>query len=145
VVGRGSVNAQNAIDRRDCGVGAIFYHRSMVVRPGHVISTIPKAGVKLKAGANVDLVISLGTLPPPTAPCHVPDLVRKGVPPKDAIGITQAVIALNNANCLVGTVTLAFSHAVPASKVISTSPPAGTDIRSGPPVVNIVESEGKRP
>ncbi len=141
VVSRGSVNAQNSLDRADCAVGSIFYLRSKTVPAGHVITTIPRASAKLKPEAKVDLVISLGTLPQPTALCQVPDLNSKSA--KQAIGITQAVSALDNANCLVGTVTLALSRTVPVGKVISTSPGPGTVIRSGPPVVNIVESLGK--
>ena len=136
VVGLGAVNAERGIDRTDCTVGAVTYMRTSTVPADHVISTSPPAGTQKRALYPVSLLVSLGTQPPPTEPCQVPAL--KGV------GVSQAVRDLEFHNCLPGTITLEFSQTIEAGKIINTVPPVGTVIRTDLPVVDIIESMGRR-
>ena len=52
--------AKKALRRAHCKVGKIKHEKSRTVRRGHVASTTPRAGRKLKAGSKIELFVSKG-------------------------------------------------------------------------------------
>jgi beta-lactam-binding protein with PASTA domain len=60
VVGKSQSDAEAAIKAAGCTVGKVKQKASSTVAKGNVISTSPKAGKKVKAGAKVNLTVSSG-------------------------------------------------------------------------------------
>jgi beta-lactam-binding protein with PASTA domain len=60
VVGQSQSAAEAAIQAAGCTVGKVKQKASSTVAKGNVISTSPKAGKKVKAGAKVNLTVSSG-------------------------------------------------------------------------------------
>ncbi len=103
------------------------YHPTV---PGdHVIRQMPSAGLRVLSATPVDLVLSKGPQPVP-----VPNLA----------GLVQSAAAasLGDAGLVVGTVTQAYSLAVPAGSVLSQAPVAGTEVLPGTSVDMVLSRGG---
>ena len=111
--------ATNALHKANCTVGKVTSKPSSTIPKGHVISSSPAAGQKLKVGAKVNLLIS-------GPPCLVPHLI--GDFASDAPNLLHA------ANCTLGKVTKKYSASVAKGKIISSSPSAGSKLYYGSPV-----------
>ena len=125
VVGLTQTAAQTAITTAGLTVGNVTKVNSATVAIGHVISQTPAAGTNVAPASAVNFVVSLGTA--------VPNIV----------GLTQAAAqtAITTAELIIGTVTMATSTTVPAGKVISQTPPGGTNAAPAS-AVNFVVSLG---
>ncbi|MGW7293901.1 Stk1 family PASTA domain-containing Ser/Thr kinase [Streptomyces xiamenensis] len=99
------------------------YHET--VEPGHVISTDPARGDRVRKNATVTLTVSQG---PPVA--TVPNL--RGIP------LADAKEQLTQAGLTPGTETREFSTEVPRGSVISTDPAPGTEKRPDAAVALVV-------
>ena len=119
--------AATAITSAELVVGTVTQQSSATVPAGRVISQDPTAGTSVTAGSAVDLVVSTGP-----ATVSVPDVV----------GLTQAAAAtaIANAELAVGTVTQQSSETVPAGRVISQDPTAGTSVAAGSAVALVVST-----
>ena len=98
---------------------------SLTVPAGSVLSQTPAAGQTVPARTAVDLVISRG--PPQTT---VPDVVGKTQ--------ADAAAAILAVQLTVGPVTSQYSTTVPAGRVISQTPAAGTTVNAGTAVSLVV-------
>ncbi|MDR4482585.1 MAG: PASTA domain-containing protein [Nitrospirales bacterium] len=129
VVGLAQAAAQTAITAAGLTVGTGSTANSATVPIGNVISQTPTAGTNVLPGNAVTLVISLGTA--------VPDLV----------GLTQiaAETAITAAGLTVGAGTTTNSATVPAGKVISQTPVAGSNVPPGSAVALVVSLGAKVP
>jgi serine/threonine-protein kinase len=135
VTGTALAQAEKSITKAKCAIGPITTANSATVPAGDVISTNPAGGTTKPAGTPVSIVVSSGKTPPPTTkPCVVPKVVNDTT--------SKAITALNNAHCQVGTITNASSKTVPAGKVISSNPAAGTT-HASLFKVNLTVSSGK--
>jgi eukaryotic-like serine/threonine-protein kinase len=102
---------------------------SQTVAVGHVISTDPAPGARIRGNGTVHVVLSRGP-----EQINVPDVSGKP--------LAQAQQQLTDEGLLAGTVTKAFSDTVPAGMVISTNPLPGTSRQPGDEVALTV-SQGK--
>jgi VCBS repeat-containing protein len=125
VVGLPQANAITTLVTAQLSVGVIQMAFSPTVPTGSVISQTPAAGQTVPARTAVDLVISRG--PPQTT---VPDVVGKTQ--------ADAVTDILAAKLTVGTVTSQYSTTVPAGRVISQTPAAGTTVNQGTAVSLVV-------
>ena len=127
VVGQTQAAAQTALTGVGLTVGTVTTASSATVPAGQVISQNPAAGTGVAAGSAVALVVSSGP-----AAVSVPNVV----------GQTQAAAqtALTGVGLTVGTVTTASSATVPAGRVISQNPAAGTGVAAGSAVALVVSS-----
>lgn len=127
LVGLAQAAAEAAIVAASLAVGAETSARSATVPAGAVLSQDPAAGASVPPGTAVALVISSG--PPDVL---VPDLT----------GLAQAAAeaALAAANLVEGAVSHQRSAEVPAGKVISQDPAAGSSVRPGSAVALVVSS-----
>ena len=118
-------NANLTVERQDEAY-------SSLVEAGRVIRTNPKAGETVSAERGVILVVSKGA-----RPVDVPDVSNKTY--DDAVSLLKAVH-------LRATRTDVFSDTVPAGKVVSTSPAAGSTAHVGDTVVvNVSKGPRLRP
>ncbi|MFC8501409.1 Stk1 family PASTA domain-containing Ser/Thr kinase [Pedococcus sp. NPDC057267] len=101
------------------------------VPKGVVMSTDPGAGKQVSRGTDVTVTVSRG--PERYA---VPDVTGKSK--------AEATDQLTAAKLVVGTVTQAYSESVDPGLVISTNPPAGTELKRGAAVALVV-SQGRQP
>ncbi len=124
--GRTEDVARRMLEDTNLVVGSSDRKFSLKIDKGAVISSDPKAGVSLKPGTAVALVISDG--PKPVA---VPNVV--GQPVEDA---TKAI----QAEGLKTAVREKFNDTVPPGTVISQNPTGGTADKSS--IVNLVVSKG---
>ncbi len=131
VAGMTQTDAEAALTGAGLLVGTVTEAFSAVVPAGQVVSQNPAAGVSVLPGAAVALTVSRGV-----QPATVPNVA----------GMTQtaAGAAIGAAGLALGTVTEAFSAAVPAGQIISQSPAAGTEAAPGS-AVDVVVSEGPAP
>jgi len=106
---------------------------SAKVVANHLISQSPKAGTVMPAGSKVTLRLSKG---PPPPRCVVPKL--KGTT------ILTAGTLLRQAHCGLKKLTVKYSAKVPAGRVISQSPKAGTSLPNAGRVTLVV-SLGRKP
>ena len=104
---------------------------SATISPGLVVSQDPGSGERVHRGATVTLHLSLGP-----ENVDVPDVSGKKA--------HAATVVLRKANIKVTRQDQEYSSIVPAGRVISTNPKAGTSIHSGNGVVLVV-SKGPRP
>lgn len=127
VVGSTQAAAEAAITAAGLVVSNVTTAYNPVVPAGSVISQLPVAGTGVAAGTPVALVVSLG--PEPVL-----------IPVPAVVGSTQAAAqaAITAAGLVVGNVTTAYSPAVPAGRVISQLPAAGTAVAGGTPVALVV-------
>jgi beta-lactam-binding protein with PASTA domain len=125
VVGLTQNAAENALVNAGLVVGPISTASSDVVPAGRVISQEPAGGASVAPGASVALVISSG-LPPVTVP--------------DVVDLTQAAAesAIEGAGLVVGAVQTAISESVPAGRVMSQNPGAGSSVDAGSSVALVV-------
>jgi len=141
VVGKTQDEATNAITSAGLVVGKVTEEYSDTVPAGKVISQSPFAGTEVDKGSVVDLVISKGKKTEGETPAPASNKVQ--VP--DVVGKTRADAenAITQAGLKVGNVTEDYSDTVPAGKVISQSPSAGTEVEKGS-AVDLVISKGKK-
>ena len=134
VVGQTQAAATTAITGAGLVLGTVSQTSSGTVPVGRVISQSPTAGTGVPQGSAVNLVVSTGPSGPP--PVSVPAVV----------GQTQAAAtaAITGAGLVLGTVSQTSSPTVPAGRVISQSPTAGTNLPPGS-AVNLVVSTGLPP
>ena len=129
VVGNTQAAAQTTITSAGLTVGTVTTANSATVSIGRVISQTPPAGSNVSAGSAVALVVSLGV--------KVPNVV----------GNTQASAqtTITSAGLTVGTVTTANSATVSIGRVISQTPPAGSNGSAGSAVALVVSLGAKVP
>jgi len=109
--------AKRALTAAGCTVGATVTGYSTKIPAGDVASSSPAAGTIHAAGTKVKLGISLG--PKPKAKeCKVPKVIGDTLAAADA--------ALGAAGCGVGAVSPEYTTKVPAGRIASSSPRAGT-------------------
>ena len=133
LVNKAQAAAETAL--RDAGllVGAVTQAHHATVPAGHVITQHPPAGRRVSSGSSVDLAVSQG---PEPAPVAVPDVAGRPLP--------EAEAALTGASFVVGAVTQTYHATVPAGRVISQNPSAGSLEQPGLPV-DLVVSQGPEP
>lgn len=107
------------------------YEYSKTVAAGNVIATVPKVGVSVKRGTQVEVTISQGT---EVKDVTVPDLKNKSE--------SAAKAALEEVKLKYGTINSAYSNTVEEGKVISQSYASGTVVGEGTQV-DFVVSMGK--
>jgi serine/threonine-protein kinase len=96
-----------------------------VVRPGEVVATSPAAGNRARPGETVTVLVSQGP-----QPRVVPPIVGKEEAP--------AMAELGRAGLGLGTVTRQFREGVAPGVVLSTDPPAGTQLALRTPVAVVI-------
>ncbi len=119
--------AETAIVNAGLVVGAVSEQHHATVPLGGVISQNPAAGTLVNPGSSVALVVSLG---PPTGNVAVPALT--------GMTRTAAEAAIVNAGLAVGAVTEQNHATVPAGRIISQNPAAGTSVAPGSSVALVV-------
>jgi len=121
VAGMSQANAENAITSAGLIVGSINQAYSLTVPAGNVINQSPGAGTSACSDnpTSVSLTISLG-------PISVPNVVgmRQG----------SGESAITIAGLTMGTISQAYNLSIPLGRIISESPPAGTNVLPGTPV-----------
>ena len=130
VVGKTLEEAQTDIEAAGLAVGQILEEPDPDFEEGTVIRQNPNAGVEVGAGTPVNLVVSSG---PETI--ILPDLA--GETERDA---TTQLARLN----LLWNITEEFSDTVPDGVVVSTEPPAFSEVLSGD-TIDLVVSLGPAP
>jgi len=128
VVGSTLAKAEEAITKAKLRVGNVTSANSAIVLPGTIIRQDPEAGINVVRGSRVDLVVS-------------------GVAVPDVVGQKQADAQkdLTKAGLTVGRVTTANSVTVPAGRIISQTPTAGTKVALGSAVALVVSLGGVVP
>ncbi|MBV9292915.1 MAG: PASTA domain-containing protein, partial [Frankiales bacterium] len=118
VVGQTLSEAQQTLIGKGLKVGQITSQYDPKVAAGAVISQDPTADILLRKGSKVDLVVSKG--------------IHYVLVPPDLVGLTQdqARTALRAAGLKVGNV-VSRNSAAPAGQVLSTNPPAGSQVPEG--------------
>jgi RHS repeat-associated protein len=131
LVGLPQVDAETSISGANLVLGTLTTQYSPVIAAGLVISQTPAAGTSVSPGSAVDIVISLGPEP--------------GIVP-DVVGMAQAMAqsAIINAGYTIGTIDSRYDGSIPAGRVISQTPGAGSTALPGTPV-NLVISLGVQP
>jgi beta-lactam-binding protein with PASTA domain len=130
VVGKTLPAAEAAIIKANCTIGSVSTKKSLTVPKGNVISQSPTSG----KGPKVNLVVSLGN-PPPTAKCHVPNVIGK----QQAVATALIV----KANCAVKKVTTKRSTFT-KGKVLSQRPTGSTTPEPIGFGVSLTVSSGKK-
>lgn len=132
VVGLTGIDAEDRLYEARLAVGVVTNEQSATVASGRVIRHSPTAGTTVESLTSVDLVLSLGPPPNPIVP--------------NVVGQTQSAAqsAITGAGLTVGSITQQSSATVPAGRVISQTPAAGTSVSTGT-AVNLVISTGARP
>ncbi|MFE0677640.1 Stk1 family PASTA domain-containing Ser/Thr kinase [Streptomyces sp. NPDC058867] len=121
--------AEDRLEQAGLEVGGVERAFSDTVERGRVISTDPEAGSRIRHNDAVNLVISKG-----------PQVVT--VPDLEGYRLDKAKDELSEAGLEPGMVTREFSDSVARGSVISTTPEAGTERRSGSAVALVV-SKGR--
>ena len=134
VVGLHKAVAQVTLENAGLAVGEISTAEHDEVPENHVVSQTLEAGVKVKKGSPVGLLISLGKSVSPEV--AVPDITNQSLP--------QARDNLEAAGFIVGEVTEQCSGTVAAGIVLSQNPVAATLLAQGG-VVTLVVSTGPCP
>lgn len=112
--GKRIANVTQTLEEADISA-SITERFSEDVPANRVISQRPKAGTVIEGGDSVDLVVSKG--PPPVTVPNLVDMPRKrAVATLEALGLTVKVVA---------------GDFTPLNRVISQTPPAGTEIPKG--------------
>ncbi|MER6674215.1 Stk1 family PASTA domain-containing Ser/Thr kinase [Streptomyces sp. NPDC000983] len=121
--------AEDRLEQAGLEVGKVERAYSDTVERGKVISTDPEAGSRIRDNDAVNLVVSKG-----------PEVVA--VPELEGYRLDKAKELLSKAGLEPGMVTREFSDSVARGSVVSTTPEAGTERRSGSAVALIV-SKGR--
>ncbi len=131
VVGLSQAGAEAGIIGVGLFVGEVSEVFNATVPAGVVISQEPVSGTEVLTGSTVALVVSKGP-----QPVYVPNVV----------GMMQAnaAAAISGAGLTVGVVTEVYSATIPAGRVISQTPDAGTQALPGSAVALVV-SKGPEP
>jgi serine/threonine-protein kinase len=118
VVGQTYADAQATLTGQGLRIGSVSNEYSVTTPKGAVISQNPPAGILLRKGQSVDLVISSG--------------IQYVSVPQDLVGLSlsQARSSLTAANLKVGQVVFKNSP-LPQGQVLATNPPAGTSVPAG--------------
>jgi len=129
VVGMSQTEAGAAINSVDSlGVGAVSTEYSDAIPADIVISQNPAGGTRVPIGSTVDLLVSLG---------------QPSVPNVVGLSETDARAAITTVdNLQVGTLTQDYHNTVPAGRVISQNPAAGTKVPTGS-AVDLLISRGR--
>ncbi|MFV0463238.1 MAG: PASTA domain-containing protein [Nostocoides sp.] len=127
LAGSSQAVATSALTKTHLALGAVSGAWSETVKSGVVISTDPKAGVALKPGSKVALVVSKGR-----QPIQIPDYTGKPA--------AEAKAALTTLGFTVEDSRSANSDSVPKGAVISQDPRSGTGYRGG--TITLVISKG---
>ena len=98
----------------------------------HIISQLPKADSKVKEGREITVVVSLGS-----SETEVPDLKGKTE--------QEARIALENAELVLGTVTMVTDSSQPLGVVVYQSQEVGTTVKAGSTVDVMVNDPSAEP
>ena len=130
VLGRQQGAAISALHARHLD-GTIRDVYSETVPKGAVVASDPGAGAQVRRIDSVTLQVSRG-----------PE--RHAVPPVAGNTRAQAQSALTGAALTLGTVSDAYSEAVPSGRVVSSSPAAGASLKRGTRVALVV-SKGRQP
>ncbi|HWA66388.1 MAG TPA: Stk1 family PASTA domain-containing Ser/Thr kinase [Mycobacteriales bacterium] len=118
LVGQSYADAQSTLAAQGLRVGTVTDEYSAAEPKGAVVSQDPPAGILLRKGQPVNLVISEG--------------IEYVLVPDGIIGLSQvdATSALEAAHLKIGRV-IEMNSAVPAGQVLATDPVAGTSIPAG--------------
>jgi serine/threonine-protein kinase len=127
VVGQTYADAQATLIGQGLRVGAVTDQYTSQANKGEVISQNPPAGILLRKGQSVDLVISNG--------------IQYVAVPQGLVGLSQqqAKSALAAANLKVGQI-LYKNSPVPQGQVLSTNPISGTSVPAGTKVMLTVSN-----
>ncbi|HVW80096.1 MAG TPA: Stk1 family PASTA domain-containing Ser/Thr kinase [Mycobacteriales bacterium] len=127
VVGQSLADAQSTLAAQGLQVGTVSEVYSSAEPKGAVLSQDPPAGILLRKGAPVNLVVSEG--------------IQYVQMPSGLVGLSQAdaTSALEAAHLKVGRV-ISMNSAVPAGQVLSTDPAAGATIPAGSKVTLTVSN-----
>jgi VWFA-related protein len=131
VLNQTQATATTAVTGAGLVVGTVTQQSSATVPAGRVSSQNPVAGVGVAAGAAVNLVVSTGPAPAPGT-----------VPVPSVLNLTQvdATTAITTAGLVLGTISQSSSTTVPAGRVISQSPNAGTGVQAGSAIALVVST-----
>jgi len=113
--------AKQAVITEGLQPGTVNQEYSNTVEQGKVIKQNPAAGVLVRLGADIDLTISLGQMPPQTVV----------VPNCTDLPQTNCENLLTLANLNIGAVSQAYSNTIAAPNIIRTNPTAGTLVQEG--------------
>lgn len=114
-------------------IGTLSERHSAIVHVGGVISQVPTSGTQVLRGSSVNLVISLGSAPPPPDLVTVPDVVGEG----DVF----ATVMIQRAGLTLGNVRRVPHATVPLGQVISQSLTGGARVMRGS-AMDLVVSDG---
>jgi len=131
LVGTTLADAQAALTAAGLAAGAVSEEYSATVAEGWVIDQAPEPGAPVAPGTAVDIVVSKG--PEPGAVPYLKGMTR-----------AQAESALLMAGLAVGDLTQTYNKNVPAGRVISQNPEAGTVVPASSPV-DMTVSLGPQP
>lgn len=130
VVDLSEADARAALDAEELDP-VVTRDYSETVPAGTVVSADAEPGTRLRHGTDVLLVVSQG-----------PE--RYAVPRLDGSTVQEATAALEDVQLVLGEQTVQHDEAVPAGRVISSSPPAGEQLKPGS-AVSVVVSQGPAP
>ena len=104
-------SALTALGDAQLAAGTIIRQYSVSVPAGSVVSQTPAPDTQVLPGTAVDMVVSLGAVTVPNV---------SGSP------LNAAMLAVTDAQLLIGRVTQVYNATVPVGSVVSETPPAGT-------------------
>ncbi len=125
-------SAEATIQSAGLSVGAVTQSPNDSVPKGHVVLQSPAAGVLVQMGTSVNLIVSTGT-----GQSHLVE-----VPSVASMAQEAARSAIELAGLHVGTVSYAYSGAVPEGHVVAQNPTAGLSVQEGSSV-NLVVAQGQ--
>ncbi len=95
---------------------------------GRIVAQYPRPGRRVKVGREIDLDISTGA-----------NVVK--IPNLEGLPLPQAITALERAGFVIARVESIRTATVPAGRVVTLFPPAGTEVRQGTEVVISVSTK----
>ncbi|SHH19253.1 serine/threonine protein kinase [Thermosyntropha lipolytica DSM 11003] len=131
IVGMESKEAKDTLDKLGLKMVVVREDTSSDMEPGRIVSQNPPAGMKVKKGREIEVVLSKGT-----AIAKVPNLV--------GISLSDAEIRLANENLVLGRVEEEYDTKYARGLIISQSPKGGTRVKEGSRV-DVLVSKGEPP
>lgn len=131
IVGMDSKEAKAKLDEQGLKMVVIKEDPNSDMEPGKVVSQNPPAGMKVKKGREIEVVLSKGT-----AISRVPNLV--------GVSLSDAEIRLANENLELGKVQEQYDTKYAQGIIISQSPKGGTRVKEGSKV-DVLVSKGEAP
>lgn len=131
IVGLDSKEAKEKLDEKGLKMVVIKEDPNSDMEPGKVVSQNPPAGMKVKKGREIEVVLSKGT-----AISRVPNLV--------GVSLSDAEIRLANENLELGKVQEQYDTKYEKGIIISQSPKGGTRVKEGSKV-DVLVSKGEAP